>query len=141
MSPVPAVQPAVYLASFSRAPAAGNDVPMVGPVTSTVQVRDVAAPMLPARSSARTLKVCDPSVSVPTVLGLVHAEAAPLSRVHWNVAPDSAVKANVSPPMVVLLAAGPEVMVGAAGAVRSRVTVTVSIDVSPTLSVALARIV
>ncbi len=52
---------------------------------------------------------------------------------------DSPVHVNVSLPAVVPL--GPDVIVGATGAVRSRVKVTVSVAVSPTLSVAFARTV
>ena len=66
MSPAVAVeQPAAYVVLLRRAPVAGNVVPIAGPVASTVQVRLVVVPALPARSTARTSKVCEPSASAP----------------------------------------------------------------------------
>src|SRR4051794_20705424 len=57
-----------------------------GTVRFTVNVREVAAPWLPATSVARTLTVCCPSASTPALKGEVQvANAAPSSE-HSKVA-------------------------------------------------------
>ena len=59
-----------------------------GGVVSTVKVRLAGVrSTFPAASSARTSKVCEPSVSATVVNGEVQAVNAPPSTRHWNVAP------------------------------------------------------
>jgi hypothetical protein len=54
-----------------------------GGVASTVQVRLAGlASTFPAASTARTLKVCEPSVRLVIVNGLVHPLNDPLSTRH-----------------------------------------------------------
>jgi len=68
--------------------AGGADVIVVsGAVTSIVHENDDGdGSVLPAGSMARTLKVCNPSVSGPNVSPLVQAANGAPSTEHWNVA-------------------------------------------------------
>ena len=56
---------------------------VVGAVVSTVQVVDVAGPVLPAPSITRTQKVWVPSPRTGSVIGEVQATHAPASVRHW----------------------------------------------------------
>ena len=56
---------------------------VVGAVVSTVQVVEVAGPVLPAPSITRTQNVCVPSPRIGSVIGDVQATHAPASVRHW----------------------------------------------------------
>lgn len=68
-----------------------------GGVASMVQVRHVTGPTLPAKSFARTQKVCAPSERAPKVIGELHACHGPPSRLHSRVtSPPLVEKVNVA---------------------------------------------
>jgi hypothetical protein len=99
-------------------------VASAGGVASTVKERVAGvAPVLPAASVARTETLCDPSLSVGVVHGLVQSAHAPASTRHSKTAFDSeAVKANVgvlSPVEPV----GPELIVVSGGVVSDAVVI------------------
>jgi hypothetical protein len=92
-----------------------------GAVVSTVQVLVAAVPVLPAGSTAATVKVCEPAVRPLYAWPVVHAVAVPASMVHTNVTGDSvSVKVNVAVVEEVGLA-GPPVIDGVGGGVLSTV--------------------
>lgn len=102
---------------FSKLPFPNHCV-SVGAVVADVHVSVDAELWLPTESTARTPQICVPSLSGPTLAGLVHGAAALLSRKQRNVAVESeSLNENV--------AFAPEAsevaleMVGAGGAVLS----------------------
>src|SRR5918999_2317622 len=79
------------LVAEDRAGSAGPvSIVVPGATVSTVQARDAAPPTLPARSVARTSKVCAPSRKPVSSCGLPQPVQAPSSSLHSNVAASSA---------------------------------------------------
>ena len=81
-----AVKAKVGVGSLIAEPSAGPPVMVVfGGVVSTVNVRTTGdGSAFPARSIARTLSVCGPSVSEAKVCGVEQGANAPASIRHWN---------------------------------------------------------
>src|SRR5262245_58916845 len=102
-------------------------------MVSTVQVRVVAGPVLPAASVWCTWKVWAPWARAEYPFGVVQAAKLPLSSLHSNEPPDSPVKAKLAAALLTE-PFGPLVSVGADGGVRSIVQVHVS-EALPLLTV------
>src|SRR5919107_802686 len=82
MSPMAGVPHPVAQPVGLKLPAFGKNRAALVVVASTVQVREVATPTLPARSTARTEKLCEPSARVVYRFGLEHDAHVALSRLH-----------------------------------------------------------
>ena len=120
-----AVPLTVGVSSAVWIPSAGDVITgAAGATVSTFQVWLAGvASVLPARSVARTSKVCGPSASAPSVCGEVQAPQAPPSTRHSKVEPGSSLL-NVKVGVVSSSSAGGALSIVVAGAVVSIVTST-----------------